>query len=112
MEIVGSVAADEVPEGIRRERAPGVYALLAKRAIADHEQSRVTVVKVKDNAELTKLRNNLAGPLRAAGYKARPLIVRQGEELRVFLELALREGKATAPVNGVTDQLLDGTRAR
>jgi len=89
VEIVGSVAADEVPEGIRRERAPGIWKQLAERALADHKQGRVTVVKVADQKELTKLRANLAQPLRLHGYKARPLIVRQGGEMRVFLELAV-----------------------
>jgi len=72
---------------------------LATRILADYEQQRVTVVKLKDEAEYRKMMNNLAPRLREAGFKARPMIVEQQGEIRAFMELALREEKAAAPLS-------------
>jgi hypothetical protein len=99
MEIVGTVAPDEVPEGKRRVRPPGVWGQLAERVVQEHSLGRVVVVKLKDEKEYKTMRNNLAPRLRAAGFKLRPVVIEQKDELRVFLELALREDAATAPVN-------------
>ena len=99
MEIVGTVTPDEVPEGKRRTRQPGVWGLLCARVVEEHEHGRIVVVRLKDEKEYKTMRNNLGPRLRAAGFKLRPVIVEQKDELRVFLELALREDAATAPVN-------------
>jgi hypothetical protein len=98
MDIIGSVAADEVPPGERRIRVPGRWEAIVRRAIDDHQQQRVTVLRAKDDKELKMMRNGMAIPLRKHGYRARPVIVRDGNEIRVFLELALRVEKATEPV--------------
>jgi len=58
----------------------------------------VTVVRLNDDAEFKKMMNNLRPRLKEEGYKARPILVKQGEELRVFVELVLREEAASAPV--------------
>lgn len=96
MEIVGSVAPDEVPEGIRRGRPPGIWAQLCERAIADFRQQRVTVVRLKDQDEIEKMMNNIRTRLRGEGFQPRPVVVKQDDELRVFLELVVRE---PAPTN-------------
>src|SRR5262245_50947310 len=95
MEIVGSVAPEEVPEGRRVFMQEGVWTRVHKQAIADAENGRVTVLKLKDQDELKKMKNNLSARLRAAGYSMHPVVVEQSDGLRVFLELRLR-----GPQNG------------
>ena len=87
MDIVGSVTVDEVPAGRTRMPREGVWSGLARRAVADHEQERVTVVSLKDEDELKRMRNGVAFPLRNLGYAVRPIIVEANNELRVFMEL-------------------------
>jgi len=102
-EIIGSVARDEVPKGVRQLR-PSLWATLAQRIIDDHHQQRVTVLKVPNAVQLKRLRNGLAEPLRNRGYRLRAIIVRDGDEVRVFCELlaiqlrtgALQQGQQAA----------------
>jgi hypothetical protein len=92
MEIVGSVAPDEVPEGKRLSRPIGQWPTLVARAVADHESGRVTVIKVKDEKEYRRFRNGTALIFRAkTKYRLNPVIVEQPDGWRVFLELQLRE---------------------
>lgn len=86
-EIVGSVTQDEVPKPDKRKGRPGVFSAIAERAVEDHRQGRVTVVKVPNEEELKRLRNNISHVLHQYGLAARPIVVKQGEEYRVFLEL-------------------------
>jgi hypothetical protein len=87
MDIIGSVAPTEVPAGRGRTPREGVWTGLARRAVADHEQERVTVISLADNDELKKMRNGVAFPLRNHGYALRPVVVESDSELRVFMEL-------------------------
>jgi len=87
MEIIGSVAPEEVPEGEKPNARSGIWSQLAKRTITDHESGRVTMVQLDDDKELKKLRNNLVQYLRAKGYRMHPVIVRQATGMRVFIEL-------------------------
>jgi hypothetical protein len=90
MKVIGSVAPEEVPEGERSRSRTGVWSELARRAIQDHENGRVTMVQVDDDKELKKLRNNLVQYLRPKGYRMHPVVVRQSDGgTRVFLELRL-----------------------
>lgn len=92
MEIVGSVDRTEIPQVARRSyRPPGIWAQLSMRAVKDHVAGRVTVVKLKDDKELKKMRAGLQIPLRKLGYKSRLVVIEQPDGLRAFLELALRE---------------------
>lgn len=87
MEIVGSIAPEEVPENARRAPRTGVWSSLARRCIADHEDGRVTVVKVADQDELAKLRNGTAEALRKAGYGRRFSVEALRDGLKVFMEI-------------------------
>jgi len=87
VEIIGSVAPEEVPRvpGSRRE---GLWATVVRRAVEDHEQGRVTVIKMDSQADVDRLRNGVRIYLREAGYKLHPVTVDQGKDgVRVFLEL-------------------------
>ena len=104
MEIIGSVAPEEVPEGEQRNARSGIWSQLAKRVVMDHESGRVTMVQVDDDKELKKLRNNLAQYLRSKGYRMHLVIVRQATGMRVFIELrlpALEEVPRAAGAAGV-----------
>jgi hypothetical protein len=88
MEIIGSVSPDGVPEGMRRPaRTASVWAALARRAMADHEQGRVTVIKLANAAEYKKMRNGTHSYFNSRKYALNPVIVDQSDGMRVFMEL-------------------------
>lgn len=96
MDIIGSVAPEEVPQGESRMGRPGKWSVLADRAVAEAMQGRVLVVRPKDEKELKSLRAGFTIPLKKRGYKAHLVVVRQGAEYRVFIELRLREPQVEA----------------
>jgi hypothetical protein len=65
----------------------GVWSSLARRAIMDHEQGRITVIKLKDEEEYKKMRNGCAQYFQTRRYRLNPLLVEQADGLRVFMEL-------------------------
>jgi hypothetical protein len=96
MEIVGSVAKDEVPEG-RTPSQNGIWTGLARRAVEDHKQGRVTMIQVTDNEEYKRMRNGTHDAFRQLGYQLFPVIVDQPDGMRIFLEV---EERKSAPTNG------------
>jgi len=74
------------------------------RTVTDHEQGRVTVIKVADKKEFARFRNGTSLLFRQTKYRLNPVIVEGKDGWRVFLELQLKDG--------LTDQLADGTQAR
>lgn len=97
MEIVGSVAPEDVPEAPRRGGRPGVWPALQQRIIADHEQGRVTVVRLRDEKEYKTMQNNVGPRFRDTQYRLRPVVVVQDDGLRVFMELLPREDNGLRP---------------
>lgn len=91
MEIVGSVQADQVPEGERRIRQPSAWAHLAQQCVVDHAQGKVTIIRVKNRDEVKKVRNNIMLPLRKLGFRTSPVLVPQGDSINMYLELAKYE---------------------
>lgn len=92
MEIVGSVASEEVPAGRRpRNTRVGIWPPVVARAITDHEQGRVTVIKVKDQKEYNRLRNGTALLFRKTKYRLHPVVVEGTDGWRIFLELRLKD---------------------
>lgn len=88
MELLESVDPSEVPEGASRSARPGLWTGLARRAINDCDQGKVTVVVFKDEAEYKKMRNGISDYLRKAGYRPTPTVVTNANgTLRVFLQL-------------------------
>jgi len=103
MEIIGSVEPQAVPEGRRSTRgANSVWAALARRAMMDHEQGRVTVVKLADQAEYKKMRNGIQPYLRVRKYHLNPVILEQPDGLRVFMELQPLEASGSS--DGLTTE--------
>lgn len=93
MEILNSVDAREVPEGQKRITHPGVWSGLVKRAIADFESGKVTVIVMKDETEYKKMRNGIAQAIRDAGYRTVPTVVPNPDgSLKVFLEVERLKG--------------------
>jgi hypothetical protein len=86
MEIIGSVDPNAVPAGARPRRL-AVWSVLARRVMIDHEQGRVTVVRLQDQAEYKKMRNGIVTYLRSRKYRLNPVIIQQADGLRVFMEL-------------------------
>ena len=101
MEIVGSVRRDEVPEASRPERPLSPYRELALKAVEDYQREQVTVVKVRDEKELKSFRNNIAYPLRTLGYKPRLVVHREGNEIRIYVNITPRETESESPSNSV-----------
>jgi hypothetical protein len=64
-----------------------MWASLARRAMADHEQGRVTVVKLEDQTEYRKMRNGTQQYFRSRLFRLNPVILEQPDGLRVFMEL-------------------------
>ena len=91
VEIVGSVAPDEVPEGEVRLGRPGKWVSVATAIVADHAQQRVTVIKLSNDKEVQAMRASLAVLLRKHNLRLRPVLVRQGDEIRVFCEVVARK---------------------
>lgn len=85
-EIVGSVAPNEVPPA-RRNIKRSKWALLADRVIADYRAGRVTVLRVSDDAAVIRLRGNIANYLNREHLGARTIVVRDDDEVRVFVEV-------------------------
>jgi hypothetical protein len=85
IEIIGSVAPQEVPT----QRRENNWSRLAERVVRDHEEGRVTVLRLTDEEDLVRLRGNLGHHLHRKDYSARTVVVRQGDpiEIRVFVEL-------------------------
>lgn len=90
MRVVGSIPADEVPATSR----PGQWSDLAARAVADHEDGKVTVVEAESRDEVKSLRNNLGNHLHKLGYTAHTVVVeRRADAIEVYLQLAPYKGK-------------------
>jgi hypothetical protein len=87
LEIIGSVEPEAVPQGARRLDFKGVWSTLARRAMMDHEQGRVTVIKLNDMDEYKKMRNGVQTYFSTRRYRLNPVIVEQADGLRVFMEL-------------------------
>jgi len=93
VEVIGSVAPEEVP---RLAPVRGIWTALARRAIEDHEQGRVTVVKLDTQEAAKRMRNGMSDYIRKAGYLLHPVAVDQGKDgIRVFLELRRKPEQET-----------------
>lgn len=91
-EIVGSVAPEDVPAASRHMN-PSKWAKLAQRVVSDHRAGRVTVIRVPNQDEVVRLRNNLSNYLRRDNFTSRTIVVHSEDEIRVFIEVKPYEKK-------------------
>lgn len=92
MEILESVDPDDVPEGAGRAVRPGLWTGLARRAIADCDQGKVTVVAFKTEEDYKRMRNGVAEIFRKFGYSRRFTVVPEADGgLRVYMGLERKD---------------------
>lgn len=98
MDILDSIDASEVPDTGRPRF--GVWTGLAQRAIADHDQGKVTVIRLNDRTEYRRMANGTADTLRKAGYKRRFVPVDNPDgSVTAYLQLEAKQinGRAHRP---------------
>ena len=92
MEILESVDPEEVPEGLTRTARPGLWTGLARRAIADCEEGKVTVVVLKDEDEYVRMRGGVSETINKAGYSRRFRVQTQSDgRVKVYMGLEAKE---------------------
>ena len=110
MEIVGSVAPEQVPASVSTVK--GLWTNLARRAIADYEKGRVTYVTVQDEAEHRRMRNGMLAYVRRHGYRLSSVATRDSptQPLKVYLQLHPREEEEKPDAKPVRKVRRAGTR--
>jgi len=109
MELLESVLADEVPTLANPVRGKGLWTDLARRAVADYAEGKVSVVRVKDQQEYRRMRNGMSQAFRDAGFQCMPRTIEEADGLRVYLELRAKEERNVQPrrpaANGIRPRI-------
>jgi len=86
VEILESIPRDQMPASTRPS-AGSIWASLAERVINDHLEGRVTVVSLADQKEVERMRGGMAHRLKRDNWKARTVVQRNKDGIRVYIDL-------------------------
>lgn len=88
MELLDSVAPDDIPEQALSARSKGLggWRALYQRVVDDSHNGLVTVVKLKDQDEYKKLRNGTSNYFREGKYTLDARLMKESDGLRVYLQ--------------------------
>lgn len=88
MEILESVAPEEIPDDAEAPGARGIWTGIAQHAIEQHRKGKVAVVRLPDEEAYKRMRNGIGDYLRQRGYLAKPVLRKEDSGVIVYLKLA------------------------